>query len=255
MKTRIDFKNKIENKTGFIELKNMQNNSMELDFFGDIASEEWMKFSTEDRCPSDVIDLLNSIGSKDLAININSCGGSVFGGISIYNLIKQKCTGNIIVNIQGQAASIASVIAMAGQEINMGIGTQLMVHKPSCGACGNADDLQQTITLLDKCQESILDIYMQNVNDGVTRDQVENLVNESNYLSVQQCQDLFKNVKLLSNKIPTNKTSNKEVNEPTNTDKEPLIEPNTDELEKEELKKVEIDNELKELSIFLCEKL
>lgn len=85
----IEFKNKIKETVGTIEFKNIANsNSVEMNIYGDIVSDEYNKWSDTDVCPQDVLEALNSIGNKDLEININSCGGSVFAGIGIYNAIK-----------------------------------------------------------------------------------------------------------------------------------------------------------------------
>lgn len=268
----IEFKNKIKETVGTIEFKNIANsNSVEMNIYGDIVGDELYKSSDTDVCPQDVLEALNSIGNKDLEININSCGGSVFAGIGIYNAIKQKCKGNISVNITGIGASIASVIAMCGDEINMGIGSQLMIHKPLCGCTGNAKDFAQVITMLNKVEESILDVYMANANIGVTREQIQALVEAESYLTTDDCKKLFKNVVVnknsnnISNSIK-NEISKDEIECNSESDKE-LESKNITETESVEVENIEDNcnkenedriNELvnfeKELAIFLCEK-
>lgn len=70
---------------------------------------------------------LRSIGEKDVVVNINSPGGNYFEGVSIYNLLAQH-KGKVTVQVVGLAASAASVIAMAGDEILMGDGAFMMIH-------------------------------------------------------------------------------------------------------------------------------
>ena len=63
---------------------------LEIRFYGDIVMDEMGKWTKDDTCPSDIIDTLQNAGDKPLSIRINSGGGSVFGGIAIYNVLKHK---------------------------------------------------------------------------------------------------------------------------------------------------------------------
>lgn len=277
---KIEFKNKIKKTVGAIEIKNIaDSNSVEMNIYGDIVSDEYDKWSDMDVCPQDILEALSDIGNKNLEININSCGGSVFAGIGIYNAIKQKCKGNISVNITGIGASIASVIAMCGNTINMGVGSQLMIHKPLCGCIGNANDFTQMINTLNKVEESIIDIYMENTIESVTREQIQALMEAESYLTTDDCKNLFKNVIItgtnntISNSIK-NENSTAEVNSNCNDDtkiKSENTQENTDNEEEQQednedniedgCKKEKEDkinnlvNFEKELAIFLCEKL
>lgn len=94
----------------------------------------------------------------DITVRINSGGGDVFEGFAIYNLLDQH-NGNITVHIDGLAASAASVIAMAGDDINMGINALMMIHDPWTFAIGNSSDLAKTGELLDKIKDSIVNTY------------------------------------------------------------------------------------------------
>src|SRR5690606_4398240 len=70
---------------------------------------------------------LRSIGNKDITVRINSPGGDMFEGIAIYNLLRAH-PAKVTVEVLGWAASAASVIAMAGDDIRMGLGSLMMVH-------------------------------------------------------------------------------------------------------------------------------
>ncbi len=72
---------------------------------------------------------LRSIGQKDVVVNVNSPGGDFFEGVAIYNLLREH-QAKVTVNVMGLAASAASVIAMAGDEVLMGDGSFLMIHTP-----------------------------------------------------------------------------------------------------------------------------
>lgn len=94
-----------------------------------------------------------------LDIYINSPGGSVFDGIAIYNQIK-RFSGEKIVHIDGIAASIASVIAMAGDKVKIAANGMVMIHDPWSIAFGTADEMRKMADSLDKVRDTILDTYV-----------------------------------------------------------------------------------------------
>lgn len=79
------------------------------------------------------------------------------------------------------AASIASVIMFACDELHFATGAQAMIHKPLCMAYGNADDFKAVIKQLNLCEDSILDVYMEHVQEGVTRDKIQSLMSNETY--------------------------------------------------------------------------
>ena len=99
----------------------------------------------------------------DLELRINSGGGDVFEGQAIYSLLEswKATTGNrVIVYIDGIAASVASVIAMAGSEIHMSSNALMMIHNPwTPSAVGGSDDLRDLANVLDKIRETIVTVY------------------------------------------------------------------------------------------------
>ena len=100
-------------------------------------------------------------GNGPLSIRINSGGGYVVEGLAIYNAIARQVEAGraVTVFIDGLAASMASVVAMAGSEIIMADNALLMIHKPMNFAAGNAHELRGTADVLDKLEEQILGIY------------------------------------------------------------------------------------------------
>lgn len=116
---------------------------------------------------------------------INSGGGDVFAGIAIHSILSRH-TGHKTGIVDGMAASIASVILMACDSIVMSSGAQIMIHKPLSWAYGNADDFQRLISELDKCQKSITDIYMGRVKEGVTEEQVTDLINAETWMTAEE---------------------------------------------------------------------
>lgn len=187
-------KNKKCNEVGSIEIKNQTETSADLCFFGDINSEslgEWQKYYPEDKAPKDVQDFLNQLdGVSKINVHINSGGGSVFGGIAIYNILKRH-NAEITVYVEGLAASIASVIAMAGDKIIIPANAQMMIHKPSSIAWGNADTMRKEADILDGCQKVILNTYLNHIKEGVTAEEIDSLINAETWKNGEEWQDYF----------------------------------------------------------------
>ena len=191
--TKRDRNNKLR-EVGSIEIRNQTDESADLCFFGDINSEslgEWQQYYPEDKAPSDVKDFLDQLENvSKINVHINSGGGSVFGGIAIYNMLK-RFDAEITVYVEGLAASIASVIAMAGDKIVIPANAQMMIHKPSSIAWGNADDMRKEADILDGCQKVILNTYMQHVKEGVTEDTINDLINAETWKNGVEWQEYF----------------------------------------------------------------
>ncbi|WP_448309692.1 head maturation protease, ClpP-related [Pantoea sp. PGP6] len=101
---------------------------------------------------------LRSIGGADVTVNINSPGGDMFEGLAIYNLLREY-EGKVTVKVLGLAASAASIIAMAGDEIQIGRGAFLMIHNCWVYAMGNRHDLQQIAADMVPFDKAMNDIY------------------------------------------------------------------------------------------------
>lgn len=101
---------------------------------------------------------LRSIGGADVTVNINSPGGDMFEGLAIYNLLREY-EGKVTVKVLGLAASAASIIAMAGDEVQIGRGAFLMIHNCWVYAMGNRHDLQQIAADMAPFDKAMNDIY------------------------------------------------------------------------------------------------
>jgi len=107
---------------------------------------------------------LKTLGEKPINIRINSPGGSVFDGLAIYHYLANR--PNVTVTVDGIAASIASIIAMAGTKRVMPESAYLMIHNPWTGAVGDANDLRDQADLLDKLAETLAGIYSKVTKKG-----------------------------------------------------------------------------------------
>ena len=102
---------------------------------------------------------LDDLGAIDeLSVRINSPGGSVFEGLAIYNTLLSH-PAKVTVDIDGLAASIASIIAMAGDEVRMAKSAKMMIHNPWTIAIGDAAEMRKAADQLDGSRDSLLDIY------------------------------------------------------------------------------------------------
>lgn len=120
---------------------------------------------------------------NDINVRINSYGGSVFDGLAIYNTLK-KTNARIKVYIDGIAASIASIIAMAGDEINIAENGFMMIHDPWIVAAGTSQELREQADIMDKVRDSLLDTYVKRT-DG-NRDIISDMMTEETWLSAAE---------------------------------------------------------------------
>lgn len=126
----------------------------EILIYGDIGGGWWDEGITGES----IIKEISALDADTINVRINSGGGLVFEGMAIYNAIARH-SAKIIVHIDSIAASIASVIAMAGDEIRISEGAQLMIHKPWSGTWGDANAMRKEAEILDKLENGIIDIY------------------------------------------------------------------------------------------------
>ena len=102
--------------------------------------------------------ILRNVGGKDVTVNINSPGGDVFEGLAIYNLLKEH-PGKVTVKVIGLAASAASFIAMAGDEIQMAKASFMMIHNAWMVVAGDRNDLAEVSVWLTQFDETLASIY------------------------------------------------------------------------------------------------
>ena len=153
----------------------------EIHFYGEIASGE--AFGDEITPKAFLEDLDEAKGAKNLDIYINSGGGDVFAGFSIYNMIKR--TGiPTTVYVDGLAASAASVVAMAGDRIVMPKNSVMMIHNAWCGGRGNAKDLREQAEKLDRIDGQIAQIYSDRTKKPI--EEVKALMEAETWMSADE---------------------------------------------------------------------
>jgi ATP-dependent Clp protease protease subunit len=183
-------KKKVTAKRRFWAFKVMPNNEAELTIYGEIADSQGGWFSDGNEVtPTSFKAELDALGDiTTLNVYINSPGGDVFAGQTIYSQLKRhKATVNM--HIDGLAASIASVIAMAGDTIHIPVNAIVMIHHPISGVYGNATEMRAMADTLDKVCESIQETYLAKAPDLKRKDLVA-LLDAETWLTAQECFDL-----------------------------------------------------------------
>ena len=135
-----------------------ENAAPELILYGDIASETWWG---DEVTPLQFTEELNALGNvPEIVVRINSGGGDVFAANAIYTRLKDNAA-TITVKIDGWAASAATIVAMAGDVIEIPGNGVFMVHDPKMGARGyfSAEDFKKAAEELNVIKQSIINGY------------------------------------------------------------------------------------------------
>lgn len=156
-----------------------------LELNGTIANESWFD---DDVTPKIFKEELNE-GIGPITIWINSPGGDCVAASQIYSMLMDyKKTNDVIVKIDGIAASAASVIAMAGTKVLMAPTALLMIHNPITTAMGDYRDMKQAITLLGEVKESIINAYELKTN--LTREALAKLMDQETWMNAKKAIEL-----------------------------------------------------------------
>lgn len=142
---------------------------------------EWL--GMECTCPS-MLKIDNP--NEDITVNINSGGGDVFSGSEIYTKLKNH-KGKVTTVVTGLAASMASVIAMAGDVIKMSPTSQMMIHNVSMFAAGDKNTMNHEAEVLAGCDKTIANAYR--LKTGMSEDELLALMNDETWLTAQKAKE------------------------------------------------------------------
>lgn len=134
-------------------------------------------------------DQLDAIpDGKTIELHVNSAGGEVGEGVTIYNLLRQKAgTGSRIIGyVDGMAYSVAMSIVMACDEIHMGLGASMFLHNPWTVAKGNAGQLRAVADQLDELSEASVQLYMSRAS-GITEEELRKMMEKETMLAPDKC--------------------------------------------------------------------
>ncbi len=129
-----------------------------------------------------VAGALRAIGKNPVTVNVNSPGGDMFEGLAIYNLLREH-PAEVTVRVMGLAASAASVIAMAGDKVEMGRGAMLMIHNSWGVVVGNQDDMREAAAVFSEFDAAMAEIY--SARTGMAADEVGQLMAAESWLRTE----------------------------------------------------------------------
>lgn len=169
-------------KNKFWSFKAQDEKTGELMLYGEISECSWWG---DEVTPKQFKEDLDALGDIDtLNVFINSPGGDVFAGQAIYSMLKRhKATVNVY--IDGLAASIASLITMAGDKVIMPQNAMMMVHNPWTIAVGNATDFRKMADDMDKIRDSMVTTY--EARSALTKEEILSLLDAETWLSAEDC--------------------------------------------------------------------
>lgn len=205
-------KKEVEMDKKWLEIKNKADVT-EIYINGDIVSDsdndgfyEFFDLNNPNVYPLDVANALKEAG--EVHVHINSYGGDVFAGLTISNMLKNH-KAKTVAYVDGLSASSASIIAFGCNEIVIPSNAYLMIHRVSCGLFGNADDFLKQVEVLEKIEEGIVDTYMEKAVEGVTKEQIYDLMKAETWFTGKDCLNYF-NVKVSDSPIYLNKVDTKQ---------------------------------------------
>lgn len=143
----------------------------------DVIGEDW--WTGEGVTSKRIAGALRAIGERDIVVNINSPGGDMFEGVAIYNMLRQH-QGRVTVNVLGIAASAASIIAMAGDEIRIGRPSFLMIHNCWCVAAGNRHDFAEMAEYMAPFDAAMADVYQ--ARTGIDAKEIQSLMDRETWI-------------------------------------------------------------------------
>lgn len=120
---------------------------------------------------------------ESLEVVLNSPGGSIFEGLEIYHMIKSY-PGESIVTVAGVAASMGSIVMLAGKKVQIAKGSTVMIHNPLTWLYGNANDMRETAEDLDSIRDSLLEIYLDKTK--MSKEELIKMLDRETYLSAQE---------------------------------------------------------------------
>lgn len=171
-------------KNKFFEMKASANNEADVFIYGEIT-----KFAFEDEGEHSAQTFKNALDDlgdvSQINLFVNSPGGSVFEGITIHNMLKRH-SAKVVAHVDALAASIASVIIMAADEVRMPSNSMLMIHNPWMLVIGNAAELRKQADDLDRIGESAIQSYLNKAGENLQEDQLREMLDSETWLSADE---------------------------------------------------------------------
>lgn len=160
----------------------------ELLIYGPIGPDDGLGWLFDEVTPKQFREDLDALGEiSELKVFINSMGGDVFAGQAIHSIL-QRHSAKVVVHVDGLAASIASIVAMAGDQIIMPRNAMMMVHNPWTVRAGDAEDFRQWADNLDQIRESMIAAYIGKT--GMDRDELLELLDAETWMTAEEAVEM-----------------------------------------------------------------
>ena len=164
-------------------MKNDEEKSAELILYGSIGSDEYWD-DISDKAFKQDIENLGDV--ENITLHINSPGGSVFSAVAIANTLKNH-KAKITANIDGLAASAATIVTSACDTVKMPKNALFMVHNPITFAYGNNQDMQKTLEMLNKVKNSIIETYLNKAKTD--KETLSELMDNETWMSAEEAKE------------------------------------------------------------------
>jgi ATP-dependent protease ClpP protease subunit len=172
----------VENRSSFLLALKQTDAAIELDIFEEVGGSKFSPGLTAKAVRAQLK------GSKSpINVRINSHGGDVFDGLAIFEMLSEH-GAPVTVDVTGIAASIASIIAMAGRPIRMAKTATLMLHNPWSVVAGEASDLRKRADVLDKSRNALIGVYARRTGQPSAR--IAEMMNEETWLTATEAKQL-----------------------------------------------------------------
>ena len=165
-----------------LRIENKAKDRADIWLYGDIG-ESWSGDSVTAKGLSD--ELKKLAGVKEITLRINSPGGNVFDGLAMYNSLK-KFPAHIVTEIDGMALSIASIIALAGDEVRMAGNAVYMIHNPWTMAAGDAVEMRKIADQLDLVRDSLAGTYATKTKEQSSLEQISEWMNAETWFNSEE---------------------------------------------------------------------
>ena len=145
-----------------------------------VGSRNWLWDGENVVVPTEFRDRLAELSGRDVTVWINSPGGDAFAGMCIYTMLKER-NGKTTCKVAGIAASAASVILMAGDEILLSPASMVMIHEGATVAIGREEDMERAQAMLRAVNEAMADLYA--ARTGKSREEILGMMHDETFMS------------------------------------------------------------------------